>query len=52
MHEKSCEYGGSVSNLDIFSVSFDVSMYKYIKGIDTQNQIPYSGGWIRGSIRL
>lgn len=46
------EYGSSVSNLGIFSVSFDVSMYKYIKTVDAQNQIPYSGEWIRGLIRL
>lgn len=32
----------SAKKLDIFSVSFDVSLYKYIKGVDAQNQIPYA----------
>lgn len=43
LHEKSSEYGDSGFNLDILSVSFDVSMYKYIKAIYAQNQISYSG---------
>lgn len=43
LHEKSYEYGSSAANLGIFSVSFDVSMYKYKKGIDARNQILYSG---------
>lgn len=52
LHEKRYEYGDCVSNPGIFSVSFDVSLYKYIKSINAQVQMSYSGEWIRGLIRL